>query len=164
MRVWLLVLGIFLVLGCKRSDVLLSSAAQADSDDQKIRDYLTSKNITGYTRTVNGTYVVIDSAHPENPYIRNGQFAFVKYRGYFPGTEATSFDSITADTVLPFRVEVGRTGVINGWQEGLRLMRSGEYGRFFIPSGQGYGTRGSSDGKIPPNQNLIFNIHVIKVE
>jgi len=152
------------VQSCKRTTVQLTTTQQADTDDDRLREYLTRKGITGYTRTPTGVYVVIDSAKPDKPFIRSGNFVYVRYRGYFPNGERVAFDSNTVDsTESLFRVEIGRAGtVINGWQEGLKLMRPGEKGRLFIPSGQAYGGRGS--GTIPANQNLIFDIAVKSVQ
>ena len=163
MKYSLFLVCLLALFSCKRTEISLSTTEQSATDDDKLREYLTKKNIKGYTRTVSGTYVVIDSAHPEERLIRNGNFAYVTYRGYLPDAETTAFDSNTDAGSAPFRVEIGRSGtVINGWQEGLRLMRNKEKGRLFIPSGQAYGSRGS--GSIGANQILIFDIKVTKVE
>ena len=151
---------------CQRVSVALTSAQQADTDDQIIRAYLASKNFGSYIRTNAGNYVVIDTAHPENPYLRSGNFAYIRYRGFSPGLEGYAFDSntVTANT-LPFRVEIGTpNSVIAGWQDGLRYFRNQESGYLFIPSGQGYGAAGSSSGSIGPNQVLVFHMQVVNVQ
>ena len=53
-------------------------------------------------------------------------------------------------------------GVIAGWTEGLQLMKEGGKYRFFIPPELAYGTRGAG-GVIGPNQTLIFDVDLIKV-
>ncbi|MGY0504340.1 FKBP-type peptidyl-prolyl cis-trans isomerase N-terminal domain-containing protein [Luteimonas sp. e5] len=49
--------------------------------------------------------------------------------------------------------------VIAGWTEGLGLMAPGAKYRFWIPSGLGYGTRGSPPN-IGPNQTLVFDVEL----
>ncbi len=71
-------------------------------------------------------------------------------------------------TVFDSSVERGQPatfpvkGVIQGWIEGLQLMKEGAKFRFFIPSNLAYGARGS--GAIPPNSTLIFDVELIDVK
>lgn len=157
-------LAVFISLGCQRVNVALTTTEQADVDDKTIRDYLAAKGISGYMRTNSGTYIVIDSAQPEQPYLQTGKFAYVRYRGYLPGYESIAFDSNTVDTLkAPYRVNLGQANaVITGWQDALPHFRIREKGRIFIPSRLGYGPSGS--GLIGANQVLIFDIKVLKME
>jgi FKBP-type peptidyl-prolyl cis-trans isomerase FklB len=52
--------------------------------------------------------------------------------------------------------------VIPGWKEVLPLMHEGDKWQVFIPSELAYGERGSSNA-IGPNETLIFEIELIKV-
>ncbi len=52
--------------------------------------------------------------------------------------------------------------LISGWTEALSLMRVGDRWEVVIPSALGYGERGTSDGTIPPNQTLVFDLELIK--
>ena len=52
--------------------------------------------------------------------------------------------------------------VIPGWIEALQLMREGDHWQLVIPPNLGYGVRGSTDGSIPPNQTLIFDIKLLE--
>lgn len=52
--------------------------------------------------------------------------------------------------------------VIQGWQEGLQLMREGSEFQFFIPQQSGYGERGSGSS-IPPYSVLIFKVELRKI-
>jgi FKBP-type peptidyl-prolyl cis-trans isomerase FklB len=54
------------------------------------------------------------------------------------------------------------SGLITGWIEALQLMREGDHWQLIIPPDLGYGVRGSSDGSIPPNQTLIFDIKLLE--
>ena len=52
--------------------------------------------------------------------------------------------------------------VIPGWKEVLPLMHEGDKWQVFIPSELAYGERGSSSA-IGPNETLVFEIELIKV-
>src|SRR4051794_1915370 len=47
------------------------------------------------------------------------------------------------DPAKPFEVRIGRGRVIEGWEQGLQMMRAGEKRLLIIPFELGYGTRGS---------------------
>ena len=53
-------------------------------------------------------------------------------------------------------------GVIKGWQEALQLMKEGDKWQLFIPSNLAYGANGAG-GKIGPNETLIFDVELIKI-
>jgi FKBP-type peptidyl-prolyl cis-trans isomerase FklB len=53
-------------------------------------------------------------------------------------------------------------GVIQGWQEGLQLMRTGSKYKFFIPYNLAYGERGAG-GDIGPYETLVFEVELFKV-
>lgn len=73
--------------------------------------------------------------------------------------DGTVFDS-SVDRGEPIEFELGR--VIEGWQEGLQLMKEGARWRLFIPPGLAYREMGSPPD-IPPNSALIFDVELIKV-
>ncbi|MBV9331084.1 MAG: FKBP-type peptidyl-prolyl cis-trans isomerase [Alphaproteobacteria bacterium] len=53
--------------------------------------------------------------------------------------------------------------LISGWKEALEIMREGDHWRLVIPASLAYGARGSSDGSIPPNQTLVFDLQLLQV-
>lgn len=53
-------------------------------------------------------------------------------------------------------------GVIPGWTEALQMMHEGARYKLFIPPKLAYGVRGAG-GKIGPNQALIFEVELLKV-
>lgn len=57
----------------------------------------------------------------------------------------------------------GVTQVIPGWVEALQMMKVGAKWRLFIPSALAYGPQGAG-GIIGPNQTLIFDVELIKIE
>lgn len=73
--------------------------------------------------------------------------------------DGTVFDSsVERGTPATF----GVTQVIPGWVEALQLMSEGAKYRLFIPSQLAYGPQGA--GPIGPNQTLIFDVELIKIE
>lgn len=81
----------------------------------------------------------------------------VNYEGRL--IDGTVFDSsIARDHAVEFQV----SQVIEGWTEGLQLMKEGGKTRFFIPAKLAYGEIGSGD-IIEPNSTLIFDVELIQV-
>lgn len=66
------------------------------------------------------------------------------------------FDSQTASFPL--------SGVIEGWQIGIPLIKKGGKIKLIIPSSYAYGCNGSSGANIPPNAVLFFDISLIDVK
>ena len=54
-------------------------------------------------------------------------------------------------------------GLIPGWVEVLKLMKTGDTWEIVIPSDLGYGSDGAGDA-IPPDQTLVFTMALAKVE
>lgn len=73
--------------------------------------------------------------------------------------DGTVFDSsIARQQPATFKM----SEVIQGLNEGLQHMKVGEKAQFFVPSKLGYGEIGS--GSIEPNNVLIFDVELLKVE
>ena len=81
----------------------------------------------------------------------------VNYEGRL--IDGTVFDSSFArGEAVEFQVNQ----VIQGWTEGLQLMKEGAKYRFFIPAKLAYGEIGAGDS-IGPNSTLIFDVELLKV-
>lgn len=110
------------------------------------------------TTTPSGLVYEVVKAGPgegESPAI--GDTVKVHYRGTLP--DGTEFDS-SYSRGQPTEFELGR--VIDGWNEGLQLMKPGDTYRLYIPAELAYGERGAGQ-VIGPNQALIFDVELLEV-
>ena len=62
---------------------------------------------------------------------------------------------------MPVRFKVN--GLISGWSEALALMKVGDRWEIVVPAKLAYGESGTSNGDIPPNQTLVFELELLKV-
>jgi hypothetical protein len=102
------------------------------------------------------TIIHIREGDGESPNM--GDFVEVHYTGWLE-EDGTKFDS-SVDRGQPSTFALGQ--VIEGWNEGLQLMRVGGLARLIIPSELAYGEAGRPS--IPPNANLIFDVELLGVE
>lgn len=98
----------------------------------------------------------------------------VDYNGFFP--DGRLFDTSSKDTALkfdnhkqgrndasyqPLKVDYNESmKLIPGFKEAILTMGYGDEFVVFIPSSQGYGTRGAG-ASIPPNADLVFEIKML---
>ena len=87
-----------------------------------------------------------------------GDWVTVHYAGWL--TDGTLFDS-SFGRGAPAPFQLGR--VIQGWNEGLQLMKEGGQARLTIPGALAYGPGGNPQAGIAPNTTLIFYVELIKV-
>jgi FKBP-type peptidyl-prolyl cis-trans isomerase len=87
-----------------------------------------------------------------------GKQVTTHYAGWL--TDGTLFDS-SYPRGEPFSFRVG-SGVIEGWSEGVQLMKEGAVFLFVLPPNLAYGPR-AVGGQIPANATLVFQIELLKV-
>jgi hypothetical protein len=110
------------------------------------------------TTTESGlTIITIEEGTGASPVL--GDEVVVNYSGW---TEADGrqFDS-SYDRGEPSSFTLG--AVIEGWNEGLALMKEGGMARLIIPGNLAYGEAGNPGAGIPPNATLIFDVQLIEV-
>ncbi|GIJ94508.1 peptidylprolyl isomerase [Capnocytophaga stomatis] len=112
----------------------------------------------GFEKTESGLFYKITSKG-NGKQAQVGDEVAVHYTGML--LDKTVFDSsYRRNQPLSFTVGVGQ--VIEGWDEGILLLREGDKARFVIPADLAYGSRGAG-GIIPPNAPLIFDVELVKV-
>jgi peptidylprolyl isomerase len=115
------------------------------------------------TKTSSGLeYEILEQGTGATP--SKGKKVTVHYTGWLndKGQCGKKFDS-SRDRKEPFSFIIGVGQVIQGWDEGVLSMKTGEKRRLFIPSNLGYGAYGAGN-VIPPHANLIFDVELIKVQ
>ena len=87
-----------------------------------------------------------------------GKTVSVHYKGML--ADGTVFDS-SYKRKEPIEFPLGQGHVIQGWDEGIQMLKVGDEARFVIPSHLGYGSRGAG-GVIPPDATLVFDVELVK--
>jgi cyclophilin family peptidyl-prolyl cis-trans isomerase len=133
--------------------------------------YLAASKATATTTPSGLQYKVLQKGSGIKPV--NGSTIYFKYAGYFE--DGNIFDSNYEEVAKSFGLfdqtrkdqngyqafpfEAGKkTGMIQGFIEGMSLMDLGDKILIYIPSKLGYGERGN--GPIPPNTNLFFELEI----
>ena len=117
------------------------------------------KLAAGFEKTESGLrYQFIQKG--EGKQAQTGKTVSVHYEGSLESGKV--FDS-SYPRKKPIEIKLGQGQVIEGWDEGIQLLRVGDKARFVIPSDLGYGSRGAG-GAIPPNATLIFDVELMDVK
>lgn len=110
----------------------------------------------GVQATASGLLYKADERGPADmPSPKMGDDVLVHYDGTFP--DGKTFDS-SYKRGEPAQFQLGQ--VIEGWNEGLQLMRPGDTFMLYIPGDLAYGEYGSPP-RIPPNQALVFKVELL---
>jgi peptidylprolyl isomerase len=108
-----------------------------------------------WTKTPSGLgYEVIKAGAGKTPKL--GKNVTLHYAGWL--ADGTLFDS-SYQRAEPAIWRVG--AAIQGWNEGLQLMKEGAVYRFSIPGALGYGKPGNHNLGIPPDATLIYYVELI---
>ena len=117
------------------------------------------KLAAGFEKTESGLrYQFIQRG--EGKKAESGKTVSVHYEGSLENGKV--FDS-SYPRKKPIEFKLGQGQVIEGWDEGIALLKVGDKARFVIPSDLGYGSRGAG-GAIPPNATLIFDVELMDVK
>ncbi|MBD2769008.1 FKBP-type peptidyl-prolyl cis-trans isomerase [Hymenobacter sp. BT664] len=128
-------------------------------DEKLIKKYLSDNNINNAQRQGSGLYYVPLVTAPSAPRAVAGKTVSVLYTGTL--LDGTVFDASSRRGNQPLDFILGRGQVIQGWDEGIALMRKGEKSLLLIPSQLGYGAQGA--GSIPANTVLRFEVELVDV-
>lgn len=162
-KVTVKVLDMFMNDSLAKVDERKLMEAEKAAETKSMEAYIASK---GYKtlKTKNGAYVLLEEPGDQTNKADTGMTASIMYRGYLQ-TDGKVFDT-NMDTSKhhtdPYLVNVGSGGVVPGWEDALPYFGKGGKGKIFVPAFLGYGIRGNGPD-LPPNANLVFDIHVIDV-
>ena len=96
-----------------------------------------------------------------------GNVATINITGWLfnsSGTESKGRQFISTSTGGPqLVVTIGRRQTLAGVEQALVGMRLGGKRRAYVPANLGYGPSGTSDGTIPPNAALVFELELINL-
>lgn len=111
----------------------------------------------GFSQTESGLqYKVIEEGKGKLP--SETDTVKVHYTGTL--TDGSKFDS-SVDRGQPFEFSLSG-GVIEGWLEGVRMMKVGSKYRFAIPPDLAYGTQARGQA-IPANSILLFDVELLEI-
>ena len=126
-------------------------------EQEKIWDYLKEGAFDNVDSTESGLYYIRDSIGTGEFFV-DGNEVKVFYTGKF--LDGRVFDSNVDGEV--YSITLPDAYIIDGWNEGIKLMRNGEKGTLIIPYHLGYGQDGRYDqyGRvvIPPFMTLVFDL------
>jgi len=117
-----------------------------------------NKKREGVITTASGLqYEIITEGTGKTPTATN----MVKCNYHGTLIDGTVFES-TIEKGKPAEFVLNR--VIDGWKEGIPLMKEGGKYKFYIPTELGYGTRVRPGGPIEANMVIIFEVELLEVK
>ncbi|MFW5793222.1 MAG: FKBP-type peptidyl-prolyl cis-trans isomerase [Bacteroidota bacterium] len=102
-------------------------------------------------------YIIVNPGYGPHP--EPGQLVSVHYSAYL--LNGFMFDS-SVQRSQPLSIVAGKGLMINGWEEGILLMRKNAKFRFIIPSHLAFGKK--SFEEIPAFATVVFDIELIDIE
>ncbi|MEZ4853347.1 peptidylprolyl isomerase [Flavobacterium sp.] len=129
------------------------------AEEKRLAEEALEKLAVGFQKTESGLrYQIIQKGSGKQA--EKGKKVSVHYQGALDN--GMVFDSsYKRKQPIDFTLGVGQ--VIEGWDEGIALLKVGDKARFVIPSYLGYGSRGAG-GVIPPNATLVFDVELMDVK
>ena len=133
--------------------------AEREAAAKKQQEELMGELAQGFEKTSSGLcYKMVSEGNGKKA--EKGKTVSVHYKGML--ADGTVFDS-SYKRKQPIEFPLGKGHVIEGWDEGIQMLKEGDKARFVIPSHLGYGSRGAG-GVIPPNATLVFDVELMKVK
>lgn len=138
--------------------VFENARAKREEEAKKAAQEALDKLAAGFDQTDSGLrYKIIQKG--SGAQAEKGKSVSVHYEGSLDNGQV--FDSsYRRKDPITFTLGIGQ--VIQGWDEGIALLKEGDKARFVIPPYLGYGERGAG-GVIPPNATLVFDVELVKV-
>lgn len=141
----------WLFSGCTKEEMGCMPVSP-QSEDLQISSYASTNGIDALKHVSGMYYQILDPGTGVTPMANSTVTA--TYVGKL--LNGAVFDSRTASFPL--------SGVIEGWQLGIPLIKKGGKIKLIIPSSYAYGCNGSPSANIPPNAVLFFDITLVDVK
>ena len=149
------VIGLVLLNGCNQEKEKMNHTyTLSDESNQEFLSDNASKE--GVVKLPSGLQYRVVHAGTGKTVTSGNDMVTVTYKGWL--IDGKVFDQTPPGRTAQF--PAGR--LIPGWVEALSLMKEGDEWQLVIPSDLGYGARGAG-GDIPPNQTLVFDMKLVKV-
>jgi len=137
----------------------LDTSAPGDPSNPANEAYAASLGVKIAEMTaVNSSLYIKDVVVGTGAVATTGKSLRVIYTGWL--VNGTQFDSNVGKEAITF--VLGHQEVIEGWDLGLAGMKAGGKRRLLIGSLLAYGP--DSDGRIPPNSTLVFDVELLSVQ
>ncbi len=136
--------------------VKIQNAKALKADSLNVLKYC--NKIKGVKKLASGLRYKPLKLNPTGTLAKKGSMVSVRYKGWL--IDGDVFDE--NETGEPFKLVLGMNQVIKGWEEGLKLMKTGEKYRLIIPWYLAYGTLGN--GPIPPFTSIVFDVQLIEIK
>lgn len=151
---------------CKTNDVSPTDDTVLQSNEADIQTYAASKGLTG-TMTTTGTYFALTKAGTGLVTPGNGQEVEFSYSIYAL-THSSSNASVIVDSFVDstYATKSNFAYLVStnpGLTEGLLQMHEGDQAVVLLPSVYGFGSTGSSDGKVPANAPIRLNVTLKRI-
>ncbi len=140
----------------KKSDAATSSSydTSADANKRFLADYAAR---SGVTKLPDGLMYRVIKAGTGPQVQKDSDVVTVYYKGAL--ITGKVFDQTKPEEPAQFAAG----GLIPGWVEALKLMKTGDTWELVVPAALGYGADGAGD-TIPADQTLVFTMTLAKVE
>ena len=149
----LVLLPLVLLTACEKKSDAAGYDTSPESNARFLADYAKRP---GVTKLPDGLMYRVLKAGTGPQVQKDNDIVTVYYKGAL--ITGKVFDQTKED---PAQFPAG--GLIPGWVEALKLMKTGDTWELAIPPELGYGADGAGDA-IPPNQALVFTMSLVKVE
>jgi len=150
----LVLLPLVALTACEKKSDAASYDTSPESNARFLGDYAKRP---GVTKLADGLMYRVLKAGSGPQVQKDSDVVTVFYKGSL--IDGKVFDQTQPDE--PRQFPAG--GLIPGWVEALKLMKTGDTWELAIPSELAYGPDGGGD-TIPPNQVLVFTLSLVKVE
>jgi len=132
----------------------------AHTELTRIADYITKNNLKVITTASGLSYFFINDVENDKK-VSYGKLLYLNYKGKF--FDGRTFNSTYVKETPQDMIYGQELQVIAGIEEALVLMNEGDKIALILPSSLAFGSKGSSNGTVPPNTPVYYEVELLKV-